>query len=198
MAAGPLRALLADQPTPDDAAVAAVHARAAEIMRPPGALAWLDDIAAWVAGWQRTARPRVERPAALVFAADHGIAAAEFVSAVAPKVTAAMFAAAERGRGTINAFARIAGASVHAVDVGIARPTADIRTDAALTPERFDAVTATAVADAIRSRPSDVSIVLTGRDAPTELIDVADTVTVMRKVKHAYDAGITALRGIEY
>ena len=138
MAAGALRALLADQPTPDDAAVAAVHARAAEIMRPPGALAWLDDIAAWVAGWQRTTRPRVERPAALVFAADHGIAAAESVSAVAPKVTAAMFAAAERGRGTINAFARIAGATVHAVDVGIAHPTADIRTEAALTPERFD------------------------------------------------------------
>ena len=146
MAAGALRALLADQPAPDDAAVAAVHARAAEIMRPPGALAWLDDIAAWVAGWQRTARPRVQRPAALVFAADHGIAAAESVSAVAPKVTAAMFAAAERGRGTINAFARIAGASVRAVDVGIAHPTADIRTDAALTPERFDAVTAMAIA----------------------------------------------------
>ena len=46
--------------------------------------------------------------------------------------------------------------------------------------------------------PDDVSIVLTGRDAPPELVDVADTVTEMRKVKHAYDAGITALRGIEY
>ncbi len=55
-----------------------------------------------------------------------------------------------------------------------------------------------AVVEAIRSRPRDVSIVLTGRDAPAELIDVADTVTEMRKVKHAYDAGITALRGIEY
>src|SRR3954462_11479055 len=77
---GALRALLADQPTPDHAAITGVHARAGEIMRPPGALAWLDDIAAWVAGWQRTARPRVERPAALVFAADHGIAAAESVS----------------------------------------------------------------------------------------------------------------------
>jgi cob(I)alamin adenosyltransferase len=55
-----------------------------------------------------------------------------------------------------------------------------------------------AVAAAIRDRPPEVNIVLTGRDAPPELIDVADTVTEMRKVKHAYDSGITALRGIEY
>ena len=43
-----------------------------------------------------------------------------------------------------------------------------------------------------------MNIVITGRDAPAELIEVADTVTEMRKVKHAYDAGINALRGIEY
>ncbi len=55
-----------------------------------------------------------------------------------------------------------------------------------------------AVVDAIRDRPPDVSIVLTGRDAPGALVDVADTVTEMRKVKHAYDAGIVAMRGIEY
>ena len=41
-------------------------------------------------------------------------------------------------------------------------------------------------------------MVITGRDAPQEIIDVADTVTEMRKVKHAYDAGIGALKGIEY
>jgi len=54
------------------------------------------------------------------------------------------------------------------------------------------------VAAAIAGRPATVNIVITGRDAPQELIDVADTVTEMRKVKHAYDAGINAMRGIEY
>ena len=50
----------------------------------------------------------------------------------------------------------------------------------------------------IRERPVTVSIVATGRDAPAALVDVADTVTDMRKVKHAYDAGIAAKKGIDY
>jgi cob(I)alamin adenosyltransferase len=54
------------------------------------------------------------------------------------------------------------------------------------------------VAAAIRNRPADVNVVITGRDAPQELVDVADTVTEMRKVKHAYDTGVNAMRGIEY
>lgn len=54
------------------------------------------------------------------------------------------------------------------------------------------------VVDTIRNRPETVSIVATGRDAPQALVDVADTVTEMRKVKHAYDAGIVAKKGIDY
>jgi len=50
----------------------------------------------------------------------------------------------------------------------------------------------------IRDRPSKVNIVATGRDAPTALIDVADTVTEMRSIKHAYDRGIVAKKGIDY
>lgn len=54
------------------------------------------------------------------------------------------------------------------------------------------------VVRAIRDRPRHVNIVVTGRDAPQEIIDIADTVTEMRHVKHAYDAGILAKRGIDY
>lgn len=54
------------------------------------------------------------------------------------------------------------------------------------------------VVRALRDRPAHVSVIVTGRDAPAELVDIADTVTEMRKVKHAYDRGIAAKRGIDW
>lgn len=54
------------------------------------------------------------------------------------------------------------------------------------------------VVETIRARPPDVSIVATGRDAPAELREIADTVTEMRTEKHAFDEGIAPMRGIEF
>lgn len=54
------------------------------------------------------------------------------------------------------------------------------------------------VAASITGRPAKVNIFVTGRDAPAALTDIADTVTDMRKVKHAYEAGISAAKGIDY
>jgi cob(I)alamin adenosyltransferase len=54
-----------------------------------------------------------------------------------------------------------------------------------------------AVVQALRSRPPAQHVVVTGRGAPAELIEIADTVTDMRVVKHAFDAGVRAQRGIE-
>jgi len=136
---------LADLPAPDEAARAETRSRADSVLRPAGALAWLDDIAVWKAGWQRTPTPTVSHPAALVFAGDHGVAAAG-VSSYPSDVTAAMLDATREGRATINAFADAAGATVTAVDVGVGRPTADMRHEPALTAERFDEITATAFA----------------------------------------------------
>ena len=53
------------------------------------------------------------------------------------------------------------------------------------------------VVETIRTRPEHVNVIATGRDAPAELIDVADTVTEMTKVKHAFDRGVRAKRGID-
>jgi nicotinate-nucleotide--dimethylbenzimidazole phosphoribosyltransferase len=132
-----LREAIATMPARDEAAFAAVSDRAANILRPAGALARLDVVGAWVAGWQCTATPAIRRPAALIFAADHGVSAAG-VSAYPIDVTAAMLAAYRAGKSTISAFAVVAGATVDAVDVGVGRPTGDIRFESAMSPARFD------------------------------------------------------------
>lgn len=54
------------------------------------------------------------------------------------------------------------------------------------------------VARCISQRPEGVNIFLTGRDAPAALIELADTVSEVRNVKHAYEAGVMAAKGIDF
>lgn len=54
------------------------------------------------------------------------------------------------------------------------------------------------VVNVIRNRPADVNVICTGRDAPQALVEIAHTVTEMRSIKHAFDQGIMARRGIDY
>ncbi|HEY3462806.1 MAG TPA: cob(I)yrinic acid a,c-diamide adenosyltransferase [Gaiellaceae bacterium] len=65
-------------------------------------------------------------------------------------------------------------------------------------PMNWGWIDSDAVIQAIRTRPAPVNIVATGRDAPNTLIEVADTVTEMVNVRHAYDRGIKARRGIDF
>ena len=62
----------------------------------------------------------------------------------------------------------------------------------------FGWVAADEVASGVRNRSPKTNVVITGRDAPPEIVEIADTVTEMRKVKHAYDRDIKAIKGIEY
>ena len=62
----------------------------------------------------------------------------------------------------------------------------------------FGWVPVTDVVAGIATRAPGTNVVVTGRDAAPELVALADTVTDMVKIKHAYDAGISARRGIEY
>ena len=54
------------------------------------------------------------------------------------------------------------------------------------------------VAETLRAKPEMVHVILTGRNAHPCCVELADTVTEMREVKHAYQKGILAQRGIEY
>ena len=63
---------------------------------------------------------------------------------------------------------------------------------------KYGWVPAADVVAGVSGRSPKTNVVITGRDAAPELIEMADTVTEMRKVKHAYDQGIGAKKGIEY
>lgn len=66
---------------------------------------------------------------------------------------------------------------------------------AALNGKWLDMVELTGFLD---SRPDNLEVVMTGRNAPPELVKMADYVTEMLKIKHPFDAGCAARKGIEY
>jgi len=63
---------------------------------------------------------------------------------------------------------------------------------------RYDYLPVSRVVAALGARPPMLHICVTGRDAAPEVIEIADTVTEMQPIKHAYEAGIKAQRGIEF
>lgn len=54
------------------------------------------------------------------------------------------------------------------------------------------------VVELVRSKPAELHLVLTGRDAPAELVEVADLVSEIQPIKHPFERGIKAQRGIEF
>lgn len=127
---------LSGLPAPDETAQSAVAERARNVLRPAGALARLDEVAVWLAGWQRTATPAVRKPSLVVFVADHGVAA-EGVSAYPAAVTAPVLDALQRGIATAPVLAAEVGATVTVVDAGVGRPTGNIAVEPAMDESRF-------------------------------------------------------------
>ncbi|MDA8210400.1 MAG: cob(I)yrinic acid a,c-diamide adenosyltransferase [Clostridia bacterium] len=62
----------------------------------------------------------------------------------------------------------------------------------------FDLLKVEPVLDLLRQKPPQVEVVITGRNAPPEIIEIADLVTEMREIKHPFNKGIPSRRGIEY
>jgi nicotinate-nucleotide--dimethylbenzimidazole phosphoribosyltransferase len=153
-----LASLLTDLPEPDPEARAAVAERAASVLRPTGALARLDEVAAWLAAWQRTERPAVDAPHAVVFAADHGVAAAAGVSAYPTEVTVAMLDALEKGAATAAAMTKALGMTLDVVDVGVARPTGDLRLEPAMDEDRFDEAVQAGIDAVARAAAADLLV----------------------------------------
>ena len=65
-------------------------------------------------------------------------------------------------------------------------------------PMNWGWIDTASVKTAVTGREAKTNVVLTGRDMPQAIIEVADTATEMTNIKHAYDQGIRAMRGIDF
>jgi nicotinate-nucleotide--dimethylbenzimidazole phosphoribosyltransferase len=99
--------------------------RQASLTKPPGSLGRLEELANRVVAIQRSLTPRVERARIIVFAADHGVTA-EGVAPYPSAVTGQMVANFLAGGAGVNALARVAGAEVHVVDIGVGSDLSDV------------------------------------------------------------------------
>ncbi|MGB3352156.1 MAG: nicotinate-nucleotide--dimethylbenzimidazole phosphoribosyltransferase [Mycobacterium sp.] len=138
-------------PAPDTAAAAAARQRQTVLTKPLGALGRLEELSVWVAACQGVCPPeQFTRARVVVFAGDHGVAAAG-VSAYPAEVTAAMVANIDAGGAAVNVLAALAGAGVRVADLAVdveaphspsigahkvRRSSGNIATDDALTPEQ--------------------------------------------------------------
>ncbi|MFP4328505.1 MAG: nicotinate-nucleotide--dimethylbenzimidazole phosphoribosyltransferase [Paracoccaceae bacterium] len=119
-------------PIADEDASKAAQARQANLTKPPGSLGRLEELAVFMAGWRRSARPRIDRAQALVFAGNHGVCA-QGVNPFPQEVTAQMVANFQSGGAAINQLCRAARAELSVIAVDLDRPTADFSTGRAMT-----------------------------------------------------------------
>jgi nicotinate-nucleotide--dimethylbenzimidazole phosphoribosyltransferase len=127
-----IRNLVAQMPGPDEEARAAAAARQGQLVKPPGALGRLEEIAIFIAGWQGRAIPQINRPTVAVFAATHGVAG-RGVSPYPSEVTKQMVATFTDGRAAVNQICGVFGAGLRVFDLALDMPTPDIVERDALT-----------------------------------------------------------------
>ena len=160
----------------DATATAAAAARLDRLTKPPGSLGRLEALARQLAGITGLERPRVDHPAIVVFAADHGVTA-QGVSAYPSDVTAQMVANFVGGGAAINVLGSLAGAEVVVVDVGVAGPVPGL--DSGTTSSPLGArLVRTRVADGTRdmtvepamTKAEATTAIGVGRSAASELI----------------------------
>ncbi|MDA8179128.1 MAG: nicotinate-nucleotide--dimethylbenzimidazole phosphoribosyltransferase [Deltaproteobacteria bacterium] len=145
---------------------AAARARLEQLTMPHWALGRLMDLAGDLAGMTRSLRPPVERKAVVVMAGDHGVAA-ESVSKFPQEVTRQMVLNFVNGGAGINALARVSGARVVVVDMGVAGDLGPLAAEGKILSRRIGAGTgnmavgpAMSREDAIRSVEAGIEVAL--------------------------------------
>jgi nicotinate-nucleotide--dimethylbenzimidazole phosphoribosyltransferase len=146
-----IRALLLQMPGQEETAVAAAREREAQLTKPPGSLGRLEEVSAFLAGWQASPRPHVDNPLVAVFAGNHGVVA-QGVSSFPQSVTQAMVANFTAGGAAINQICKTFDISLKVYELALEQPTGDITHEPAM-DERTCAATMAFGMEALASGP---------------------------------------------
>ncbi|MGL1920978.1 MAG: nicotinate-nucleotide--dimethylbenzimidazole phosphoribosyltransferase [Hyphomicrobiales bacterium] len=123
--------------------------RQEQLTKPPGSLGKLEEIAIWLASWQKAEKPKLDTVETLIFAGNHGIAA-RGVSLFPAEVTVQMVGNFQAGGAAINQLCALNGAKLKVFPIDLDTPTADFSTADAMSETEFlDAINigANAVSD---------------------------------------------------
>ena len=116
--------LIENLPDFDQASADAATERQNSLTKPPGALGRLEELAIFMAGWQKVEKPQINKAQALVFAGNHGICA-QGVNPFPQEVTVQMVANFQHGGAAINQLCQSNGAELSVIALDLDNPTAD-------------------------------------------------------------------------
>ena len=105
-----------------------------QLTKPPGSLGRLEQVALWMAEWQKTVAPQIEHGKCLVFAGNHGVVK-QGISPFPQEVTQQMVWNFEAGGAAINQLCETAGLELSVTALDLGRPTIDFTTAPAMDPD---------------------------------------------------------------
>ncbi|KQX34318.1 nicotinate-nucleotide--dimethylbenzimidazole phosphoribosyltransferase [Devosia sp. Root436] len=148
--------LLTLPPDGDEAAVAAVRARDAQLTKPAGSLGALEGLVEFLARWQGRAQPRLDNPMVTIFAGNHGVTD-QGVSAFPREVTAQMVANFTNGGAAISQICALHEINLRVFELALELPTGDITLEPAL-DDKMCAATIAYGMEAIAGKPDLICI----------------------------------------
>ncbi|ODT72150.1 MAG: nicotinate-nucleotide--dimethylbenzimidazole phosphoribosyltransferase [Pelagibacterium sp. SCN 63-23] len=148
--------LLVAVPEGDDAAVAAVRQRDAQLTKPPGSLGRMEELVEFLARWQHRPVPRLDNPMVTIFAGNHGVTD-QGVSAFPREVTAQMVANFTNGGAAISQICALHEINLRVFELALELPTGDITLEPALDDQMCAATIAYGM-EAVAGKPDLVGI----------------------------------------
>jgi len=120
-----------EMPVKDIEAEARAIAHQNQLTKPPGALGILEELAVFLASWQRKTKPSLNSVQAIVFAGNHGVCS-QGVNPYPQDVTSQMVENFKTGGAAINQLCEVSGANLNIVPLSLEKPTADFTKEEAM------------------------------------------------------------------